>query len=242
MLKWSMFKNRLILVFATLCISTNAYADQFADVFFRALGEVVFRSLLYSSFEKSWGTNNFGHDNTGSTASHTRKERPRALTPEGKKVNFFFEVKFVSNKEDVKSCKLQKTVYHRSYFPYFVSYPKKEYMDLWYNNQSLTELSKKNLANVVLIKGQSKNPLRVKQEADLYSCPKLKPLPLNECKWIKSEKIKIEDKSHRSKRQATVKMMNRTAKLKGNHIAFISRTGKSSLGMQKFSYEVFNCK
>ena len=236
-----MFRKKIIIPISVLLISMPSFAGDFGDIFVRVLGEVVFRSLFHSTFHSSWGNNNFGHDNTGSTAEYTRKQRPRLLTDQGKKVNFFFEVKFVLNKDEVKDCKLQKTVYHRSYFPYFIDYPKKEYMDLWYNNQSIKELSKKHLANVVLIKGQTKNPIRVKQEADLYSCPKLKPLQLNKCKWIRSEKMKIDDRSHLAKRQATVKMMNKAAAVKRNHIAFVNRTGKSSMGMQKFSYEVFNC-
>jgi hypothetical protein len=218
-----------------------ALASSSSDVFFRVLAEVVFRSLEAAAYYNTNAKADNDHSSTQSSYSGSKKKRPRALTPEGKKVNFFFEVKFVSDEIETKGCLLQKKVSHRSYFPYFVDYPKSEYMHLWYNNQSLLELGKKYLSNVVLLKGQSENPIRVKQEAELYSCPKLKALPMNKCKWIKSEKIRIDDKSHKSKKQATVKMMNRAGELRGNHIAFITRVGKSMLGMQRISYEVFNC-
>lgn len=225
-----------------ILLPTKSMAGNFGDVFAQVLGEVIFRSLLHSTFESSWGAGNFGHNNTGSTANSISKQRPRALSEKGKLVNFLFSVKFVFDTKDLSKCTLQKTVHHRSYFPWLVKYPKKQYMDLWFNNQSIKELAKKNLSNVVHIKGQKSDPLiRTKQEADLYSCPKLKKIPLENCKWIKSDKIKLENKNHDASKQATVRMMNKVAELGGNNIAFITRTGKSSMGMQKFSYEVFKC-
>lgn len=238
-----MNKLKRVLIAIILCFSFSTQAGSGGEIFGRVAAELIFHLLFEIPLSQSLNKKfDYQSEPSLSTRHPRSKPRPRLLTDEGKKVNFLYSVKFVLDKDSVKSCKKQKTVHHRSYFPWIVDYPESQYMYLWYNNQTLKEKAKKHLANVVLIKGQEENPIRVKQEAELYICPKLKPINMNQCKWIQTEKIKIDDRSHLANKQATIKMMNRAAELKGNNIAFINRTGKSPMGMQKFQYEIYRCE
>lgn len=237
-------KQALIITLVLLSPS-QSNAGGLGEVFGRVAGEIVFRLLIELPIRAALN-HSFKSLSIGSEEYSTKfpRDKPKlpVLTEKGKMVNFLFSVKFVLDVNEVKDCALQKVVHHRSFFPWFVNYPKEQYMNLWYNNQTIKELAKKNLANVVLLKGQEKNLIRVKQEAALYTCPKLKPISIKNCKWIKSENMKIANRSLVANKQATIKMMNKAADLKGNHIGFITRTGKSPMGMQKFSYEVLNCQ